>query len=693
MKLIYFFSALFVMTNVFAKEVHYELNIANKTVNFTGKDVDHALAINDSIPAPTLKFHLGDTAIIKVNNNTDEPTTMHWHGVLVPWDQDGPQFSNTKLIEPGQSHVFTFPIIHTGTYWYHSHTELHEQRGLYGAIVIEDKVDKYKVDHDIVLVLSDWIDEHPQDVLENLKMDGDYYAYKKKFFPSIWGAIKHGKVWDYIKSEWTKMGPMDLSDVGYDAFLVNGRRIQKYPEIKPGEKVRLRIIDAGASTFYYLNLGNFSNFKVIAKDGVEVAPVQVNEILMGMGETYDLTFKMPLNNAVELRATSQDITGYASVIFGADKNVEKVLSKLKPNPYGMNHEHHSGHSMSQKMDHTNHSQHKMGNMPMVNRLKYSMLKSPQKTMFDPKLPRRDYNLALNGDMERYYWTINGKSFSEDKYIMVRFGEVVRIHFTNETMMHHPMHLHGHFFRVLNGAGDFAPNFHTVDVSPMGTVTIEFHANSPGIWFLHCHNLYHMKMGMARYVKYEDFQRPEVLLKDEQNWANKMKKDSDAFLSADIGGYTNFFELQSKASMGRYQFDLNMEADEYNLEYLEGQAIIRRFSHRFLSYYAGSEYEDEELHAILGLSYMLKFRAEFSTHLRSDKSLIVDLMKEFPVAPKTMLEIEGRGVVSLEDTSETDWELHTSLLYQVGNRTRIGINYRKNENIGDSFAVGVKVNLN
>lgn len=159
--------------NIFAAEKNYELRVQNITKNITGVAVTHALAINGSIPAPTLKFKLGDDAVIKVINETKEPTTLHWHGVLVPWKQDGPQFSNTRVIGPGSTHIFRFPIKHTGTYWYHSHTELQEQRGLYGAIVIEEESPRQIVDHDFVFVMSDWTNENPMQVLANLKKDGD----------------------------------------------------------------------------------------------------------------------------------------------------------------------------------------------------------------------------------------------------------------------------------------------------------------------------------------------------------------------------------------------------------------------------------------------------------------------------------------------------------------------------------------
>jgi len=487
-------------TQVYGAERFYELKVQNITKNVTGVDVKHALAINGSIPAPTLKFQLGDEAVIKVINETDEPTSLHWHGLLVPWRQDGPQFSNTKIIAPKTSYTFKFPIKHTGTYWYHSHTQLQEQRGLYGAIVIEDSSPKFKVDHDLVYMMSDWTNENPTQVLANLKKDGDYYKYKKGFLPSILGAIRHGAIWDYLKGEWSRMGAMDLSDVGYDAFLVNGEQSIDLPQISHGQKVRLRIINAGASTYFYFNIGNLRNFKVIAKDGVDVKPVVVNELLVGIAETYDVIFEMPHEmKSFEARATAQDITGFSSMFIGNGEK-ELVPNKAKPNPYQMGdhgggHGDHggghdgpgdepggdepggdepggdepggddgpSGHDGHHMIDSRNSVTEMledqlmvMGNedttpIPMTKRLNYMMLRSPSPTDFPKDLIRAQViDLELSGDMDRYTWYINGKPFSEDKFINIKENEVITFRFINKTMMHHPMHLHGHFFRVLMG---------------------------------------------------------------------------------------------------------------------------------------------------------------------------------------------------------------------------------------------------
>ncbi len=694
----FFLLALALSFNTFAKVVEYELNVEHKTVNFTGVDVKHALAINGSIPAPTLKFKKGDTALITVNNKTNEPTTLHWHGLLVPWDQDGPQFANTLIIEPGKTYVFEFPLTHTGTYWYHSHTELQEQRGLYGAIVIEDDHDRFETDHDIEVVMSDWTNEHPDQVLANLKMDGDYYVYKKNTNTSIYSAIRAGKFWDYVKSEWTKMGPMDLSDVGYDAFLINGKQNQSLMNIKAGDTVRLRLINASASTYFYANLGKLFDFKVITKDGVEIQPLEVNEILIGIAETYDIIFTMPEHKALEFKATAQDITGAGSLILGKGHHVEKVPMKMRPSPYGMGDmDHgggmgdggghgggHDGHAMKV-------SQEEIEQMPMTKRLNYKDIKSPKMTMFDMSLPRRDYTLELNGDMDRYNWTINGKSFSEDKFLMVKYNEVVRIKYVNKTMMHHPMHLHGHFFRVLNGQGHFAPKFHTVDVPPMGEITIEFHANEPGIWFLHCHNLYHMKMGMARLVKYEGFERPDVLVENERRWTRYMTHDDTSFTSAELGVASNASELEVKISKGKYQVDINLEMDQYDVNNLDGEVLFKRYIDRFLNIYAGVEYDDGQMHSVLGAAYTVPLRVEVKTHLRSDGKLIVSLSKMFPITKRVSIDFSGRGAFGINDAPE--WEFNSGLYYQMSPRTSVGVNYRYDTNIGPTVGVGLRVNLN
>lgn len=314
-----------------AKTVRYELTIRNEPVNLSGKKtVGFALTVNGGIPAPTLEFTEGDEAEILVKNEVpNEEASIHWHGILLPPDQDGVPYVNTPPIFSGQSHLFKFKIRQHGTYWYHSHTMLQEQKGVYGGIIIHPKKETIKVDREAVVVLSDWSDENADSILRNLRKDGDYYLYKKDSVRSYFGALAQSgqSLKNQIYNEWIRMGGMDLSDVGYDAFLINGKRDSQLVDAKPGERVRLRIINAGSSSYFYVAMG--VPMRVISADGVDQKPIDANEILIGMAETYDVLFTVPDAKSYELRATCQDVTGFASTWIGRG---EKVPAPTKPKP-------------------------------------------------------------------------------------------------------------------------------------------------------------------------------------------------------------------------------------------------------------------------------------------------------------------------------------------------------------------------
>jgi FtsP/CotA-like multicopper oxidase with cupredoxin domain len=389
---------LFSSTSTFAKTVHYELTVKNQPVNMSGKKtVDFSLIVNGGIPAPTLEFTEGDDAEIVVRNeltNSDEDVSIHWHGILLPPLEDGVPFVNTPPIYPGQSRTFKFPIRQSGTYWYHSHTMLQEQKGVFGAIVIHPKKESIKADKEAVVVLSDWSDENADQVLRNLKKDGDYYLYKKGTMRSYFEALSKGKLINQLKNEWTRMGGMDLSDVGYDAFLINGKRESQLIEAHPGEKVRLRIINASSSTYFQVSLGG---------------------LLMGMAETYDVLFTVPEHKNYELRATAQDGTGHASAFIGMG---EKVFAKDVPQPdlYAtMDHSMHGmNHAAIPRTNHSaNHSHHHAEPMPMTNKseivdmLSVDKLKALEPMNFPKNAKVHDLKLVLDGDMRRYIWHING----------------------------------------------------------------------------------------------------------------------------------------------------------------------------------------------------------------------------------------------------------------------------------------------
>lgn len=331
-----------------AKVVRYELNVTQSPVNITGKkEVDFSILVNGGIPAPTLEFTEGDDAEITVKNSipTGEDVSIHWHGILLPPLEDGVPFVNTPPIYRGQSRTFKFKIRQNGTYWYHSHTMLQEQKGVYGAIVIHPRKETIKTDKEIVAVLSDWSDENADQILRNLKKDGDYYTFKKGTMRSYFGAIESGKLKNQFRNEWSRMGGMDLSDVGYDAFLINGKRDVQLLEAHPGEKIRIRIVNAASSTYFRVSLGGLP-MKIISADGIDVEPISANEVLIGMAETYDILFQVPDHSNYELRATAQDGTGFSSGWIGMGK---KILAPdvEKPDLYSV-----MEHSGMSTMDHS-----------------------------------------------------------------------------------------------------------------------------------------------------------------------------------------------------------------------------------------------------------------------------------------------------------------------------------------------------
>ncbi|HVJ44923.1 MAG TPA: multicopper oxidase domain-containing protein, partial [Luteolibacter sp.] len=483
-----------------ARVVEYDLEISrqNWTPGAPLKAVP-ALTVNGGIPGPTLRFREGDTARIRVHNRLSrEETSIHWHGIILPVAQDGVPHVTTPPIPAGGSHAFEFKMLHSGTYWYHSHTGLQEQEGVYGSIVVDPaNGEPVKADRDHVVVLSDWTLERGDEVMRSLRRGTEWYELKKGSIQSLTGAAKAGALKDFFSREKSRMPAMDVSDVAYDAFLANGKTAIHLPG-KPGEKIRLRFINAAASTYFYLESAT-GPLRVVTADGPPVKPIHVRRLLTGMAETYDAIVTVPPSGKWEIRATSQDGSGHASVFIG-EGEIHPAPDIPRPDNYRM--DHHLMASMDE-MD--------MDDMPAGHHMEeparplspYTKLKALHSTAFPKSHPRRTMEMRLTGDMERYIWSFNGKTFAQDGVIPIKKGEVIRLEFINDTMMHHPIHLHGHFFRVLDGQGSDAPLKHTIDVPPMGKRTIEFLADNPGDWLLHCHLLYHMHAGMTRIFSYQD----------------------------------------------------------------------------------------------------------------------------------------------------------------------------------------------
>jgi FtsP/CotA-like multicopper oxidase with cupredoxin domain len=591
------------------KKVEYDLYITDTMVNFTGKH-RHAIAINGQIPAPILEFTEGDTAIIHVHNQMRMETSIHWHGLLLPNKEDGVPYLTTVPIEPEKTLTFTFPLIQSGTYWYHSHTMLQEQSGLYGSIVIHPAIEEPKL-KEYVLLLSDWTDENPHQVMRYLKRGGEWYAIKKGALQSYGEAIAAGSFKDKLKQEWQRMPAMDVSDVYYNKFLINGKEKNEFKDAKPGEVIRLRIINGSASSYFTLQYG-MSYLRLIAADGINVSPVSVNKLEIAVAETYDVLITVPETGAAELRATSWDVVGYSSAYFGNGPvinapeiprlNYFKMMREMgSMNMNGMNM---SGMDMKNMdmnmtdMKMPNDTMPQKMNMQMSNmdgidinmeipgEFNYNMLRALHPTTLDSGLKPREIKLTLTGNMLRYVWSFDFKTLSVADKILIRKGERVRFVLTNNTMMRHPLHLHGHFFRFINSQGAYSPMKHTFDIKPMETVTIEFEANEEQDWFFHCHILYHMMAGMARIVSYEGSEQNEFAktgykkLKKEDNalypWYDLSVHSQGAWFSGNISNNRMALEFE-----GRVNWKGNYETETHLLRYLD--------KNQYLSFYIGYDY--------------------------------------------------------------------------------------------------------
>lgn len=316
-----------------ARVVAYKLEIGASELSPAGKPVQ-VLTVNGTSPGPVLRFREGDVARITVRNTLQhEDASIHWHGLLVPNLEDGVPLLTTPAIGPGQSRVFEFLIKQHGTYWYHSHTAYQKQRGIHGAIVIEPSLaSKGKIDHDQAIVLSDWTNEAPREVQRTLQRGSDWYALRKGAAQSLYGAWQAGHLGEYLDREKALVPPMDFGDVAYDAFLMNGQRRLQLPG-QPGETIRVRLINAGAATYFYLDAAT-GPLRIIAADGLDVKPLEATRLLIGPAECYDLLVTIPRSGKWELRATAQDGSGAVSAWLGAGET-HSAVGPPKPNPYGM----------------------------------------------------------------------------------------------------------------------------------------------------------------------------------------------------------------------------------------------------------------------------------------------------------------------------------------------------------------------
>ncbi len=529
-------------TPLFAqKVVRYDLYVKDTLVNFAGKE-KRAIAVNGQIPMPTLTFTEGDSAEIYVHNELNENTALHWHGLFLPNKEDGVPYLTQMPIKSHTTHLYRFPIIQNGTHWYHSHFGLQEQIGMYGSMILKKRTDdptfRKGIDDlpTVPIILSEWTNLKPENVHRMLHNANDWFAIKKGTTQSYAEAIKQGYLGVKLKNEWKRMLAMDVSDVYYEKFLINGTTEQQLSQFKAGDKVRLQISNGGASTYFWLTYAG-GKITVVANDGNDIEPVEVDRLIVAVSETYDIVVTIPEENtSYEFLATSEDRIKSASLYLGSGiKQLTAPLSKLKYfdgmkmmngmmkmngnlDDMGMNmslnqmdmnvvmYPEITGEQKKKKakekmqMTKDSYNSNKLSDIVTLN---YAMLKSPVNTSLSDTAHIKELKFTLTGNMNRYVWSLDNKVISETDKILIKKGETVRMVIYNNSMMRHPMHLHGHDFRVVNGQGENAPLKNIIDIMPMETDTLEFSANVEGDWFFHCHILYHMMSGMGRVFTYEN----------------------------------------------------------------------------------------------------------------------------------------------------------------------------------------------
>jgi len=663
--------------------VTYHLIIDQEIVNKAGKDI-LGMTINGSIPGPVLHFTEGDYAVIYVENKMDVETSVHWHGLLLPNFQDGVPYLNTPPIKPGETFRYEYPIIQSGTYWYHSHTMLQEERGLYGSMVIEPKEKTLEYDKDLVLVISDWTNQKPINVLRNLKRGNEWYNIAKGTSTPLNMVIARGGFRAQLNFWRQRMDDADISDIYYHAFLINGDQTAAYPEYQPGEKVRLRIINASASSQYWLTFGG-EDPMLVAADGIRVVPVEHNKTFIAIAETYDFIVTIPDEGQIEVRASVQDGSGITSAFLGfgdtlsapdvprpdkigmmmemakMDMRMGTPAMKFNPseeNPYkmranwGMQMDKSKDMDMEEsdmeETDMDNHNlnsdtnmeeDHEMNGMDMFAEYNYDFLKAVESTEYSADRPVKEVLLNLTGNMWRYIWSMNGVPLSEADEIKIEKGQVVKIKLNNLTMMHHPMHLHGHFFRVINENGERSPLKHTVNIPPMQQIEIEFDAHEDGDWFFHCHLLYHMVGGMARIFSYGTPRDPRM----EDYPVENVIQETDQYYTwgiFDVGSHMTALNLIS--SNTRNQFNVHLEYGWNQIA--EAEVTYERYLYDYFRVFAGINIENEIEYsfdqvvttAVFGFRFFTPYM--FNLDVRLDNLLRpqINLRRHVLIFPRTML---------------------------------------------------------
>jgi len=531
------------------------LDVAEAAFNVDGRE-GHAIAINGTIPAPLIRLREGETVRLVVNNHLDEDTSIHWHGLIVPMEMDGVPGVSFPGIPAHSTFTYEFPLKQSGTYWYHSHSGLQEQVGHYGPLIIDPtEPDPVAYDREHVIVLSDWSFLHPHTIFSRMKQEGGFFNRQKN---TLLGRLTDRQ--DPMAPETRemfarmRMDPSDISDVTEAAytFLINGHSsAENWTGLfRPGERLRLRIINAAAQTTFNVRVPGLP-MTLVATDGINLRPVTIDEFQIGNAETYDFIVQ-PGDQAYTIVSESIDRSGMGRATLAPRMGMTAPVPPLRQRPTltmkdmgmggmgdmggmrGMDHgamggmDHGAGGGAIAPMDHSN--------MDMRDKSKVSfpvgvgvdmIAPSPVDRTGDPGIgledvehrvltykdlvslepnkdarePTRFLEIHLTGNMERFMWSLDGEQLSEnpEPYRFAR-NERVRMRLVNDTMMTHPMHLHGHFWELVNGNPGSQPLKHTVRVLPGGFIDLDLTADAPGDWAFHCHLLYHMHAGMMRVVK-------------------------------------------------------------------------------------------------------------------------------------------------------------------------------------------------
>lgn len=504
------------------------LRIARTTVRIDGRP-SRAIGINGHAPAPLIRLREGQDVVIRVVNALDTDTSLHWHGLLVPFQYDGVPGVSFPGIRAGEEFVYRFKVRQSGTYWYHSHSGGQEQEGLYGPIVIDPAgADTIAFDREHVVMLSDHGSTSSEAIFRRLKLQPGYYNYQRQTLAGLIAGRDQGagerRRWGAMR-----MDPADVADVTAAAYtyLVNGHgpRDDWTGLFRPGERVRLRIINASAMTTFNVRIPGLS-MSVVAADGLDVQPVAVDEFQIGVAETYDVIVTPPQDRAYTFVAESVDRSGMARATLAPRMGMTAAVPPLRPRPLATMAD--MGMAAMPGMDHGAMAMRDLSAAPHVAKGPgvQTIAPMPVDRMGDPgqgladaghrvltyrdlvaatrnpdtRAPGRQIDVHLTGNMERYMWSFDGVKMS-DTHVPIAFteGERVRVRLVNDTMMAHPIHLHGHFFELVTGHGAYAPRKHTLLVQPGGTASFDLTADAVGDWAFHCHMLYHMLAGMMRVV--------------------------------------------------------------------------------------------------------------------------------------------------------------------------------------------------